>query len=190
MIDIIIIAMLYCVILAITLSIQLQLYNVPLLHAYTCYIIGTMNWMAPEILEATSPQYPYICIYHMCTCYTIPHSYTFMWYINHLFIYCLDNTFQLWWKIRCLVTRMYHLGNGNMWLYGCTLWSLLYLLSFWEKGLLLHLFFTQQAEMSTILFQLKGSPQIIEDVLENVSKVNRCIFLVKYFISTYMLTCW
>lgn len=25
--------------------------------------------------------------------------------------------------------------------------------------------------MSTILFQLKGSPQIIEDVLENVSKV-------------------
>ena len=29
----------------------------------------------------------------------------------------------------------------------------------------------QQAEMSTILFQLKGSPQVIEDVLENVSKV-------------------
>ena len=23
--------------------------------------IGTMNWMAPEILEATSPQYPYMC---------------------------------------------------------------------------------------------------------------------------------
>ena len=29
----------------------------------------------------------------------------------------------------------------------------------------------QQPEMSTILFQLKGSPQIVEDVLENVSKV-------------------
>lgn len=37
--------------------------------------------------------------------------------------------------------------------------------------------YTQQAEMSTILFQLKGSPQIIEDVLENVSKVTIQLYM-------------
>ena len=39
-----------------------------------------------------------------------------------------------------------------------------------SKKLLLHLHM-QQSEISTILFQLKGSPQIIEDVLESVSEV-------------------
>lgn len=47
------------------------------------------------------------------------------------------------------------------------------LVEFLRKHLLPHFVYVhmQQAEMSTILFQLKGSPQIIEDVLENVSKV-------------------
>ncbi|XP_065916467.1 serine/threonine kinase-like domain-containing protein STKLD1 isoform X2 [Dysidea avara] len=69
--------------------------------------VGTMNWMAPEILEATSPQY--------------------------------DERSDVW-SLGCIILEMATCG------------------------------FMDQAEMSTILFQLKGSPQIVEDVLENVSK--------------------
>lgn len=69
--------------------------------------VGTMNWMAPEILEATSPHY--------------------------------DERSDVW-SLGCIILEMATCG------------------------------FMDQAEMSSILFQLKSSPQIIEDVLNNVSK--------------------
>ena len=52
--------------------------------------------------------------------------------------------------------------------------TIILLIKISAKKLLLHLHM-QQSEISTILFQLKGSPQIIEDVLESVSEVTQHI---------------
>lgn len=114
--------------------------------------------MAPEILEATLPQYPY------------------MYYITKLQFYnsYMQNTC---FDFVALTVHPSYDERSDVWSLGCIILEMATCGFMDVRMLLLHLLnfcvcvHSQQAEMSTLLFQLKGSPQIIEDVLENVSKV-------------------